>query len=122
MFTFTATPTLPLRITFATASAGRGVLRAVTTAYNRRRNRSALRELLNWNDRMLADIGLMREDVRCVLATSRQFEPSERLHVMAIERRATALADARRCLDLAAVDGVTLDQRGMRRSRDIEEA
>ena len=122
MFTFTATPTMPLRITFAAASAGRAVVRFVTTAYQRRHNRIMLRELLTWDDHMLADIGIMRADIHCALASGARLEPTRRLQVMAVERRATAMSDARRRVDTVHVDAVSLARAGMRRNRDTEEA
>lgn len=123
MYTTHASTTLPLRIAFTAATAGRGVLRAVATAFRNRQNRIALRELMHWDDHMLADIGLMRDDIRCALFTGRCFEPTRRLQILAVERRATARADAKRSLVLATVDGETLsEERNTWRDVDNEAA
>lgn len=105
MLTLHMPTTLPERITLAAALAGRGVVRAVKSAYKRHRDRRMLREMLHWNNHLLADIGLEREDIRQALATGGSLEPTRRLQVIAVERRATARFDARRALRLAAVDG-----------------
>lgn len=87
------------------ATAGRWVTRVVAAYLERRRNRLAVNQLLGWSDYMLDDIGLTRADIRCALRQRREIEPSARLRLMAVERRATRRAEVRRALRLAAVDG-----------------
>ncbi|WP_162901278.1 DUF1127 domain-containing protein [Breoghania sp. L-A4] len=94
----------------------------MTTAHKRHRNRIALRQLLTWNDYMLTDIGITRDDIRCALASGSRIEPTRRLQVMAVERRVIAMEDARRRRDAIGVDGVSLARAGMRRNRDTEKA
>ena len=73
----------------AIAAAGRaaGFFRAV-------KNRRSIARLLEWDDRMLRDIGLTRGDVHSVMATPVSEDPSQRLGALAGERRAAIRAQA----------------------------
>ncbi len=122
MFTTRASTTLPLRIAFAAATAGRGMLRAIMSAYKRRQNRIALRDMLHWNNQLLDDIGLTREDLRCALAMSWTSDPSKQLGVMAHERRTNAQADAKQCLPSATVESINVTPSRAWRSRNSEAA
>ena len=59
------------------------------------RNRRAARVLLEWDDRMLADIGLTRHDVRSAMSLPPGEDPTAQLVVRAVERRAAHRAQAR---------------------------
>lgn len=52
------------------------------------RHRLAVRELLAFDDHMLADIGLRRGDVTSALSMPVLADPSTRLRILAVERRA----------------------------------
>lgn len=104
MYATTATTTLPLRIAKAAAKAGRGVLRVYSAFATRRRNRKALQDMLLWDDHLLHDIGLERGDVRWVLDTKRDFDPTRRLHSLAVERRSSD-RDALREASLTVIEG-----------------
>ncbi len=58
------------------------------------RNRRSVASLLEWDDRMLGDIGLTAGDVRSALASPLGDDPSYRLGVMSVERRAAFRATA----------------------------
>jgi uncharacterized protein YjiS (DUF1127 family) len=51
------------------------------------RNRRSVVKLLDWDERMLRDIGLTPGDVRAVLAAPISDDPSYRLGAISIERR-----------------------------------
>ncbi|MDJ0930130.1 DUF1127 domain-containing protein [Breoghania sp.] len=87
------------------ARIGRTVWQTLVRWHRRRRNRLAVKQLLTWNDYMLRDIGLTRDDVRCALRDHRKIETSGRLRILAVERRATARAHARSALEVATSDG-----------------
>jgi uncharacterized protein YjiS (DUF1127 family) len=59
------------------------------------RNRRTVAKLLDWDERMLRDIGLTRGDVSAVMALPAGQDPSYRLSELSGERRAAIRADAR---------------------------
>lgn len=90
---------------FALAPLAGALHRAVVTvakswarAWTKRRNRRAVVTLLDLDDRMLADIGLRRGDVVAVLAGSGHDDPSTRLRILSVERRAGRRAMQREAL------------------------
>jgi uncharacterized protein YjiS (DUF1127 family) len=70
-----------------------GVVRAM-------QNRRSVAKLLEWDDRMLRDIGLTQSDVRAVMAIKPTEDPSLRLDALSCERRAAQRAEARERLEL----------------------
>ena len=58
-------------------------------------NRRAVGRLLDLDERMLRDIGLTSGDVRSAMATPLRDDPSLRLRVLAVERRAAHRAQAK---------------------------
>ncbi|MDB5592613.1 MAG: hypothetical protein JWR86_3138 [Enterovirga sp.] len=80
----------PTGLGAAVAAAG-GRLRALVRVL---RHRSAVRRLLELDDRALKDIGLLRGDVLGVLARPLSSDPSAFLLVRAVERRAAGRAPA----------------------------
>jgi uncharacterized protein YjiS (DUF1127 family) len=66
------------------------------------RNRRSVAKLLEWDERMLRDIGLTRGDVCAVMALPAGQDPSYRLNELSGERRAALRADARERAGLAA--------------------
>lgn len=58
------------------------------------RNRRSVGKLLDWDSRMLSDIGLTPGDVRSALASPLGDDPSCRLGVLSVERRAAFRAQA----------------------------
>ena len=67
------------------------LIKAVVRAW---RNRRPVMQMLELDDRMLRDIGLTRGDVTSALASPMATDPSSRLRVMAVERRAGNRAQA----------------------------
>ncbi len=63
-------------------------------------NRRSVAKLLDWDDRMLRDIGLTQGDVRAVMAMKVTQDPSRRLHDLSAERRAAQRAEARERLEM----------------------
>jgi uncharacterized protein YjiS (DUF1127 family) len=74
----------PSRAFFTAAEALARWIRRFVQAY---RNRSRAVELAGFDDRMLADIGLTRSDVRDAFAEPLWQDPTELLRVRALERR-----------------------------------
>ena len=58
-------------------------------------NRRSVAKLLDWDDRMLRDIGLTPGDVRAVMSLPVSDDPSYRLGVLSVERRAAFRAAAK---------------------------
>jgi uncharacterized protein YjiS (DUF1127 family) len=58
------------------------------------RNRRAVAKLLQWDARMLRDIGLTQGDVAAVMALPSGVDPSRRLRFLSVERRAAVRAEA----------------------------
>lgn len=67
----------------------------VASAWRAARNRRSVGRLLEWDDRMLRDIGLTQSDVRSALAGRVADDPSRRLGLLSGERRAAIRASAR---------------------------
>jgi uncharacterized protein YjiS (DUF1127 family) len=65
------------------------------------RNRRAVAKLLDWDGHMLKDIGLTSGDVRSALSGPLTEDPSYRLGVLSVERRAGLRAAARERLAFA---------------------
>ncbi len=59
------------------------------------KNRRSVGTLLAWDERMLRDIGLTPSDVRAAMAMPLSEDPSKRLGVLSVERRAAQRAMAR---------------------------
>ena len=83
------TPAQGLR-TFAEAAFAR-----VAAAWTAHRNRRSVNQLLDWDSRMLADIGLTEGDVRSALASRFAEDPSYQLKAFCGERKAAVRAQAR---------------------------
>lgn len=70
---------------------GRGVrhvLRAMVALRNAAANRRAVTEMLELDERMLKDIGLVRSDVLGALAGPLTYDPSTVLRLRSVDRRA----------------------------------
>lgn len=84
------------RIATAPLAAVHGVVAkaaaAVVRAWTIYRNRRAVGQLLAFDDHMLRDIGLTRGDVAASLAMPHGEDPSTRLRILAVERRAARRA------------------------------
>jgi len=94
----------PLRASARTLNAVAAFVRA---AWKARRHRRDVARLLHLDDTGLADIGLTRADVAWALAGAPFDDPSTRLRVMAVERRAARRAMVREGLaGLAGERGV----------------
>ena len=77
-------------------------VRRLVKAY---RNRRQVAELLSWDDRRLADIGLTRTDVELAMGMPVSQDPSMQLQRWALERRSAHVAsrrEARAAADRAA--------------------
>ena len=88
----------PVTIAVLAAALRAGVYAAVAfvrTTWKARRNRRAVAGLLQFDDHALADIGLTRGDVAAVLSGPVFEDPSSRLRILAVERRAAKRAQVR---------------------------
>jgi uncharacterized protein YjiS (DUF1127 family) len=72
-----------------------GAMARIVTFWRSVQNRRSVAKLLDWDDRMLRDIGLTSGDVRSVMAVPVGEDPSYRLSVLSVERRAAIRAGAR---------------------------
>jgi uncharacterized protein YjiS (DUF1127 family) len=101
-FTFTAFGTA---VSAVGAALARGVMvaaviparlvKAVVQFIRATRNRFDVLQMLEMDDRMLRDIGLTRTDVTSALSSPAMMDPSTRLRIFAVERRAGNRAQAR---------------------------
>ncbi len=66
----------------------------VVAAWRAMRNRRSVAKLLEWDEHMLRDIGITQGDVRSALSSPLAEDPSYRLGVMSVERRAAFRASA----------------------------
>ena len=71
-----------------------GGLARIAAVWRAARNRRSVGKLLDWDSRMLNDIGLTPGDVRSALAAPIGDDPSYRLGVFSVERRAAIRAQA----------------------------
>lgn len=69
--------------------------RRVAALWTAFRNRRSVSRLLEWDDRMLRDIGLTQHDVRSALSGHVGEDPGLRLGALGSERRAAVRASAR---------------------------
>jgi uncharacterized protein YjiS (DUF1127 family) len=83
----------------AARAAAKATVAVVRTTWKNHRHRRAVRELLHFGDHALADIGLTRGDVVAALTGPLAEDPSTRLRILAVERRAARRAQARERLD-----------------------
>ncbi|MEJ1157699.1 DUF1127 domain-containing protein [Prosthecomicrobium sp. N25] len=102
MHTTDRTTTPPHLLGAAAVAAVKGFVTLVGSLWRVRRNRREVADLLEFDDRMLADIGLMRGDVTSALASPLDVDPSTRLRIFAVERRAGMRAQAMERYDLLA--------------------
>lgn len=95
MATFEFTTTTPAstgeKLAHVALSAGEQVAKLWRAVKNRR----SVAKLLDWDDRMLRDIGLTSSDVRAAMSGPAREDPSLRLGTLSIERRAAIRAEAR---------------------------
>ncbi|MCX5495495.1 DUF1127 domain-containing protein [Kaistia dalseonensis] len=59
----------------------------VTARVRAWKNRRSVARLLEWDDRMLSDIGLTQGDVYCAMSARADEDPSVQLSMLALERR-----------------------------------
>lgn len=81
------------------------VVAFVRATWKARRHRRDVARLLAFDDHALADIGLTRGDVLVCLAGSSFDDPSTRLRVLAVERRAARRAQARERVEASTTPG-----------------
>lgn len=87
---------LPAAASLAAArAAGNAVVIFVRSTWKALRNRRRVGSMLEFDDHMLRDIGLTRCDVAASLSGPLLEDPSTRLRVLAVERRAGQRAQAR---------------------------
>lgn len=92
----------PVTVAVLAAALRANVNAAVTfarTTWKARRHRRDVGRLLHLDDVALADIGLVRGDVFAALAGSPFDDPSSRLRIIAVERRAARRAQVREWRD-----------------------
>lgn len=86
-----STPAAPFVATFRAVAKVVNLAARVIKAWLRRREIMTLTE---WDDHMLRDIGITRGDLHAAFASPAATDPSLRLSVMAVERRAANRAQA----------------------------
>lgn len=96
-------PIVVVDLARALRAAANATVAFVRATWKARRHRREVIGLLHFDDRALADIGLTRGDLHAVLATSLFEDPSTRLRVLAVERRAARRAAARENLAACSV-------------------
>ena len=69
--------------------------RGVAALWNAVKNRRQVARLLEWDDRMLSDIGLTQGDVRAALSGNLNEDPTDQLGALYGERRYATRATAR---------------------------
>lgn len=80
------------------------------------RNRRSVAKLLEWDERMLRDIGLTTGDVHAAMALRVSDDPSRKLEALSAERRAAIRAEARERLEMFG--GGSTVKRKVRRQRN----
>lgn len=90
----------------------------VAKAWTLTRHRRAVRELWRLDDHMLRDIGLTRGDVAAALALPLDKDPSTRLRILAVERRAAHRAQRREAIAAAHAGAQADGDTGNRRIGD----
>ena len=83
----------------AAVAAVRAILDMIVKAHVALRNRREVNALLGADPGMLRDLGLTPMDINCALAEPMWRDPSARLMIWSIERRAAARAAARENLE-----------------------
>ena len=86
---------------------GRIIIGRVAGLWRAMQNRRSVKQLLEWDARMLNDIGLTPSDVLSAMSGPVGEDPSYRLSVLSVERRAAIRAAARERLELATTRKVT---------------
>ncbi len=94
-------PVAPV-ITAAVRMAVNATVAFVRATWKARRHRRVVGTLLHVDDHMLRDIGLTRGDVAAALSGSALDDPSTRLRIFAVERRAGRRAQVREWLEAEA--------------------
>lgn len=89
-------PTVLLAAAYGAVANGAAVFGRLWTA---RRHRRVVSTLLAFDDHMLRDIGVTRGDVAACLALPPLRDPSTRLRILAVERRAAGRAQRREVMD-----------------------
>jgi uncharacterized protein YjiS (DUF1127 family) len=79
------------------------------------RNRRSVAKLLEWDERMLRDIGLTPGDVHAAMALRASEDPSRKLDALSAERRAAIRAEARERLEMFG-SGSTVRRKAKRQS------
>ncbi|SHO64209.1 protein of unknown function [Pseudoxanthobacter soli DSM 19599] len=96
----------------------RVVAKAIAAFLEAARNRREARALLTMDDCMLRDIGITRGDVHSALASAPRRDPTARLRILAVERRAAAKAALReRYPDAGLLDAFLASRKIVRESR-----
>jgi uncharacterized protein YjiS (DUF1127 family) len=81
----------------------RALGRRMVASLRARKNRRTVADLLDLDDRMLADIGISRADLISALSLPAERDPSARLMILAVERRAARRALEREVLERSRV-------------------
>lgn len=95
MATFEFTTTTPAGTGEKLAHVALSTAEQVAKVWRAVKNRRSVAKLLDWDDRMLRDIGLTSNDVRSAMSGPVREDPSLRLGLLSIERRAAIRAEAR---------------------------
>lgn len=89
-------------LTSIAARLAQAATQAVVRRWRSHRGRTIVRQMLSYDDHILADLDLMRGDLLCAMQTRSGIDPTSRLRLMSIERRTLRRADFTRRADYIA--------------------
>lgn len=116
MSAFAPTPSLARRLAASVARGTRAVANAVAWYVRAYLNRRVAIGMMDFDDRMLRDIGLTRGDVHASIVGPIDSDPTVRLRILAVERRAASRATARErlAIERELADKLAATERGLR--------
>ena len=109
MFAPTADPSLARRLIALAASGTWAVARGASRIVRAYLNRRVAMGMMEFDERMLKDIGITRGDVHASIVSPSGGDPTARLRILAVERRAASRAAASERLRLERELTATLD-------------
>lgn len=95
MSAFASTPSLARRLAASAARGTRAVAEGTVRYVRAYLNRRVAIGMMDLDERMLKDIGLTRGDVHAAIVGPADVDPTVRLRILAVERRAGSRAVAR---------------------------
>ena len=116
MSAFAPTPSLARRLAAIAARGTRAVASNVAWYVRAYLNRRIAIGMMEFDDRMLKDIGLTRGDVHASIVGPVDSDPTVRLRILAVERRAATRASARErlAIEREMAEKLAAVERGLR--------